>query len=710
MLTEQAATQLSFVHDHDHGKPGCASNKTQQRLVSETECADHVLFALPPPATPRTSDMYKLPALREDRRLLRDHRRAPEDAQASDATTGMNALRGHRERCQTHLVSNGTARYQYRRLDRSRQEIWLLTLGPGSGTDMLRCTLEHAFLDIKPLPIYETISYVCGDAANKCPIILHGHGVLAMATSEAALRRMRLHDKPRTLWIDSICIHQNNAEEKGHQVGMMCQIYTNTFRNLIWLGPSNPTIAESIKAMEAILQEIAVETRDYADFKELLFDKNHTFLYSRKFLSGNVDYLAFLRILDIPWFSRLWVVQEVSLAPTSMCHCGDFEVSFTDILRSAIWLEYKWFQMPETSLSTAENLSHAAAIFDAADKTYGRLHTHGGSSTMLNLMSTFRRMRTFDRRDRVFALLGLWQMFTETKTLPDVLEPDYNLSVDEVFKIYTRYAVEESASLYSFEWISEPPHEIRNASWPSWLPAIDRIQHVGGEPDVMLGSLFSVDDRDPMILKEDSKRPNDLIVSGVLLDSISEVSPTFTPDTTASEMLTLLADLERPRRESWARTAVGDLETQVGLVLIGGEFRGARATHREALQGYRGYKSYLEEHGEFPQRPRYLASGAPDDEKSTSQYGHNLNGITQYRAVFHTTTGHMGIGPRCAQPGDVVAILYSANLPMVMRPLHGSPKGRYSLLGASYVCGIMDGEAVRRHKEMGLEDEVFRIV
>ena len=40
---------------------------------------------------------------------------------------------------------------------------------------------------------------------------------------------------------------------------MMCQIYAKTFGNLVWLGPCNPTIAESINAMEAILQEIAVE-------------------------------------------------------------------------------------------------------------------------------------------------------------------------------------------------------------------------------------------------------------------------------------------------------------------------------------------------------------------------------------------------------------------------------------------------------------------
>jgi hypothetical protein len=529
-----------------------------------------------------------------------------------------------------------------------------------------------------------------------------------MATSEAALRRMRYWDKPRTLWIDSICIDQNNVEENGHQVGMMCQIYSKTFRNLIWLGPCNPTIAKSINAMEAILQEIAVETRDYADFEELLFDENYGTSVSRKPLSDNVDCLAFLRILDIPWFSRLWVVQEVSLAPNSMRYCGDFEVSLTNVLRSAIWLAHKWYELPETPLSTAEHLDYAGSIFDAADKTYGPLRIRGPYSVMLNLLNRFGHMRTFDRRDFVFAILGLWQMFTATKMLPSVLKPDYNLSVGEAFKIYIRYGIEESSCLWPLEWISEPSCEIRDASWPSWLPAVDRNQvDVENKPSEFLGNLFNVDDRESMILKKDFERPNDLIVSGVLLDSISEVSATLTLRTTSSEMLTVMADLECPRCESWAGTTVADLETQVSLVLLGGSSQGARVSHQEALQGYQSFKACSEEQGSFPDTPWALPSSASDDEKSISQYWRDLKYTTRYRAVFHTTTGHVGLGPRCTKPGDVVAIFYGSQLPIVMRPL---PKGSYSLLGSSYVCGIMDGEAVRRHKEMGLEDDVFRIV
>lgn len=232
---------------------------------------------------------------------------------------------GHNDRCQTpnsdaleQPEPTGTTRYQYRSLDRSRQEIRLLTLEPGSGTDIIRCTLKHAFLDATPPPLYENISYVCGDPSNKNTILLHGHETQAMETSEAALRRMRLPDKPRISWIDSICIDQNNTDERGHQVGIMRRIYGTTSQNLVWLGPYDNTIAESINAMEVMLQEVAIEARDYADFGKFSFENDRFPRFSKDRVSNTVGCLALLRLLDNPWSTRLWIVQEASLAPSIM--------------------------------------------------------------------------------------------------------------------------------------------------------------------------------------------------------------------------------------------------------------------------------------------------------------------------------------------------------------------------------------------------------
>lgn len=53
---------------------------------------------------------------------------------------------------------------------------------------------------------------------------------------ELALRYLRKADFERTLWIDTICINQKDVNERGHQVGIMRDVYSQAARVLIWLG------------------------------------------------------------------------------------------------------------------------------------------------------------------------------------------------------------------------------------------------------------------------------------------------------------------------------------------------------------------------------------------------------------------------------------------------------------------------------------------
>jgi hypothetical protein len=53
--------------------------------------------------------------------------------------------------------------------------------------------------------------------------------------------------------------------------------------------------------------------------------------------------------------------------------------------------------------------------------------------------------------------------------------------------------------------------------------------------------------------------------------------------------------------------------------------------------------------------------------------------------------GYIGLAPTHAKEGDLVAILFSAVQPFVLRR-----RGRrYELVGEAYVYGIMDGEFLR---------------
>jgi hypothetical protein len=53
---------------------------------------------------------------------------------------------------------------------------------------------------------------------------------------DCALQRLRDTRGARTLWIDALCIDQNNTEEKNRPVAIMGEIYRNSSQVLIWLG------------------------------------------------------------------------------------------------------------------------------------------------------------------------------------------------------------------------------------------------------------------------------------------------------------------------------------------------------------------------------------------------------------------------------------------------------------------------------------------
>jgi hypothetical protein len=54
-----------------------------------------------------------------------------------------------------------------------------------------------------------------------------------------ALRRLRFPNSTRILWIDAICINQDDKEERSYQVPLMGSIYSLARRVVVWLGPGD---------------------------------------------------------------------------------------------------------------------------------------------------------------------------------------------------------------------------------------------------------------------------------------------------------------------------------------------------------------------------------------------------------------------------------------------------------------------------------------
>lgn len=337
-------------------------------------------------------------------------------------------------------------------------------------------------------------------------------------------------------------------------------------------------------------------------------------------------------------------------------------------------------------------MMNAAIIATVVDRKFGQFHIKNGSC-MSNCLAQFKYLGAFDRKDHVYAILGLWQFFTKATMLPDVLKPDYTLSVCEVFTRATRFAIEESQRLHIMERVSESPP---SSSWPSWVPVLYDSGY-GKARSFSKAASYKADGSVRVIIQDGAERPDALVLSGFSVSSIAKVTPICIPRLrgTRKEAMTAMACCD-----SWDECHEDGFEAKISLVLIDGTQQGRKVTTQQALRGYRSLKEYLQDNESFP----------PKGDTPAGIYWSSFRVAARSRAVFLTENGHICVGPKCSQAGDIVAILYGSRLPMVMRPLPVPEPDNFRLLGASHVYGIMNGEAVRRHKEMGIEDTVFRIL
>jgi hypothetical protein len=116
----------------------------------------------------------------------------------------------------------------YSELRPERQEIRLMFLESGQPEDEIIASLIVTSLRWAPecwTPEFEALSYVWGDPLITRPIKLNDQPYQVTENLEAALRRLRHDDRVRIMWIDAICINQQNPREQEHQIGLMRDIF-----------------------------------------------------------------------------------------------------------------------------------------------------------------------------------------------------------------------------------------------------------------------------------------------------------------------------------------------------------------------------------------------------------------------------------------------------------------------------------------------------
>ncbi|KAJ4376509.1 hypothetical protein N0V86_006621 [Didymella sp. IMI 355093] len=208
-------------------------------------------------------------------------------------------------------------RYTYRPLLAAENSIRLLQILPGAPDTDIQCQIiDYTIRNEQVSGLFEALSYVWGDAADRRPIYVSDHvtsGRLDITSNlYVALQHLRDPALPRLMWIDAVCIDQENLAERASQVNSMANIYSYARQVVVWLGIADDDSGDILAAIEDTADLCRRLPPSSVKIPESTQCRTHQQAVYQRALSN---------LLDRPWFSRIWVLQESAAARLILMKC-----------------------------------------------------------------------------------------------------------------------------------------------------------------------------------------------------------------------------------------------------------------------------------------------------------------------------------------------------------------------------------------------------
>jgi hypothetical protein len=297
--------------------------------------------------------------------------------------------------------------YVYERLGTNC--IRVFALEPGGFGDPLKGTLVEWDLQNLEDREYEVLSYVWGRYYPGCFVDIGNTRVKIFGSLDDALRHLRWKHDVRYIWADSICINQFDIQEKSSQVLLMAEVYQKARTVNIWVGLSNENSAVGIEILSFLASN--------ADFQG---DQPWTRHPPELSLAGLND------ILRRPYFQRIWVVQEVVVAKHLRMIVGRQSFEWFTAATNRFLTRLKFAEISpgwEQAGLSGVNMTPLIEIVELSNIKACAFQPKVGS---LDIIHNMRHRKATDRRDMVFALIGLAQ---ETR-----FQVDYTLTTEELYQ------------------------------------------------------------------------------------------------------------------------------------------------------------------------------------------------------------------------------------------------------------------------------------
>lgn len=643
-----------------------------------------------------------------------------------------------------------------------------------------------------PSTPYLALSYVWGSEKDRWPIVVDGKRLMVTQNCWVALAYLepKLRDTDNHIWIDAICINQGYADdgaanimnfqrEKAGQIAQMGDIYSHAEHVVVFLGvpfrgsdaamrDMNRVGEEALEAGIGSLTErhmtawpsfdnlpenerteaLAVKSR-----LDTLIDRNLGSLLH----SPGIATKAMTTVLDKPWFTRAWIIQELALPEPGKVtlHCGAGECSwermwaatfFLNIMiaREAAslqnvqtgylqWMPVRAFVLikfwRQVGILPNWTGARAGTTLGIRKKFWRHREATAGSSDAATPMDrSLKRLLTVlyvgdmakmlgcrDPEDKIRAIHGLI-LAEEREWLTPLLLRQPALTWTELYTtVAGRLIADGHIDLLSLcrggaddrsmlpSWVPDWRHRIRTP-WSGLkggsaeLPPV-QIFRAGHDTAVRAslsqGAISSL---------------SVLVIAGHYVDTIREVKSPWTAHldqnfdwTAAGTMLTEIEALleesdiypEESRQEAKWRIPIGDKETNT-----------AGQTIRATGLSQTGYEEMKQARQTFFPGSSFQGMGAISFmNMMNSMYG---------SCPFISERGYVGLCPQGTEPGATVFIPLGGHVPYVIKrtgpsrdveePAARSQAGNWRLLGEAYIHGIMDGELNLSSKPDSAED------
>src|SRR3569833_3981206 len=237
--------------------------------------------------------------------------------------------------------------YTYTPLRTDSQEIRVVYLDPCrprrncSGREAPPIRLRIETVTLHDAGEYTCLSYTWGGREPRHTIQVDGHDFDVRADLFTALRRLRLPDRPRRLWIDAICINQDDIPERDSQVAMMRHIFHNATDVIAWIGEDNGSqdqrAVDFVRALSTRAQGLITQKKGSSKMIDAETAAWIGSITPWAFV-GSV-WMDFISLIERPWFSRIWIVQEIVMARNTTVWCGRHQLDWMKFLYCSLFVK-----------------------------------------------------------------------------------------------------------------------------------------------------------------------------------------------------------------------------------------------------------------------------------------------------------------------------------------------------------------------------------